>query len=335
MKLSNVLAMTHARTMEFVRDRGTFFWNLVFPLFLVFGFAFAFSGEGEAVLTIGVWNGGEHTGEEPPYLDLPGVEYVEYDDRATAVDRVATHRIDLLIDLAAGRYLINETSRSGALAATLLTSTGGEALTREAVAGEPIRFIDFFVPGVIGMNMMFSSLFGVGFIVVRYRKNGVLKRLKATPLSSLEFVSAQMISRVAIVIVTSVVVFVGADLFLNFMMRGSHLLLLLVLVLGIVTLVSLGLVFASRIRTEELANGVINIALWPMIAFSGVFFSLENAPVVLRRVSRAFPLTHFLDATRAVMLEGAGFVEILPNLLALATMTVVFLLVAAALFRWE
>ena len=334
MKLEHIGAMIHARNMEFLRDRGTFFWNLIFPFFLVFGFAFAFSGGSDAVLTIGTLGSAE-AGVGSAVLQLPGVEFIDYDERSNAEEQVATHQIDLLIDWEQGVYLINETAERGALAEQLILSNGGQRLNRSAVSGEPIRYIDWFVPGVIGINMMFSSLFGVGFVIVRYRKNGVLKRLRATPLSSLEFVSAQMVSRLFIVTITSIIVFIGADLFLNFMMRGSYFLLLLVTVVSIITLISFGLVFAARFRSEEVANGVINVALWPMLAFSGIFFSLEDVPAVLQRVSRAFPLTHFLEGTRAVMLEGAGLAQISGNLFAMAMMTGVFLVTTALIFRWE
>lgn len=334
MKTKHILAMIHARNMEFLRDRGTFFWNMVFPFFLVFGFAFAFSGDGESVLTIGVFAETEDPGT-PAYVDLPGVRYTRYEVLSEAQDQVATHQIDLLIAPAAGTYTVNPTSQRGALAERLILSNGGQDLRRSEVSGEPIRYIDWFVPGVIGLNMMFSSLFGVGFVIVRYRKNGVLKRLKATPLSSLEFVTAQMVSRLLIVTVTSVIVFVGADLFLSFMMNGSYLLLLLITVVSVITLISFGLVFAARFRSEEVASGVINVALWPMLAFSGVFFSLENVPAVMQRVARVFPLTHFLEGTRAVMLDGAGLGDIAGNLIPLVAMTLVFLVVAAAIFRWE
>lgn len=333
MKLQNIGAMIHARNMEFLRDRGTFFWNLIFPFFLVFGFAFAFSGDGDAVLTIGTLGTAPDGAGE--LLELPGVEYVAYDDATHAEEQVATHQIDLLIDWSRNAYLINETAERGQLAERLVLTNGGSGLRRAAVSGEPIRYIDWFVPGVIGINMMFSSLFGVGFVIVRYRKNGVLKRLRATPLSSLEFVSAQMISRLFIVTITSIIVFAGANLFLNFMMRGSYVLLLLVTVVSIITLISFGLVFAARFRSEEVASGVINVALWPMLAFSGIFFSLEDVPGVLQRISRVFPLTHFLEGTRAVMLDGAGFSAVSGNLLAMAAMTGVFLLTAAVIFRWE
>lgn len=182
---------------------------------------------------------------------------------------------------------------------------------------------------------MFSCLFGVGFVLVRYRKNGVLKRLKATPVSAFTFVSAQVASRVVIVLITSAFVYAGTNAFLRFTMNGSYLLLLLLMTLAVISMIAIGLVFAGRLRSEELAGGLMNLVIFPMVILSGVFFSLEGAPTLVRQVSNVLPLTHFVDGARAVMLEGAGLVQLLPNLLALTATSLFFLFVSATLFRWE
>lgn len=325
-------AIFHARNMEFLRDRGTLIWNIAFPVLLVFGFAFAFGGGGDTVFTVG------YLGERPADLEfftLDAVEYVGYDDRDEGLERVRYHQIDLLVDVPAGAYYINESSTNGPLVRELLTSMHGDRFEQQTVTGRPIRYVDWFVPGLIGMNMMFSGVFGVGFVLVRYRKNGVLKRLKATPVTAFEFVSAQVASRFLIVVITSVVVFTATNLVLNFLMLGSYLLLLVLTMLAVFCMISLGLIFASRIKSEELASGLMNVVTLPMILVSGVFFSLEGTPPIVRSVSQAFPLTHFINGARAIMLDGAGIAQIAPNLLALAGFTAVFLLVGSALFRWE
>ena len=170
---------------------------------------------------------------------------------------------------------------------------------------------------------------------MRYRRNGVLKRFKATPLSAFEFVSAQVLSRFFIVAFLSAVIFAGTDLVLHFRMAGSWLLLALVNVLGILCMISIGLVFSSRIRSEEVAGGIMNLITWPMMIFSGVFFSLEGTPRAMQVASRAFPITYYIEASRAIMLDGAGLAKIAGDLGVLAAMTLVFLAAAAALFKWE
>ena len=355
-------AMFKARTMEFVRDRGTFLWNVLFPIVLVFGFAFAFSGQGQTVFKVGVLGTPD---EDLSFMEIEEIEFVSYGatggeqavDLAAAVERVRRHELDMLIDFTERSYYVNEEANTGPLLRRLFESAataggtaspgaapadaaapanaGPAAFTERAVSGEPIRYVDWLVPGVIGMNMMFSCLFGIGFVLVRYRKNGVLKRFKATPVSALNFVTAQAASRLVIVVITSVVVYAGTNIFLGFMMKGSYLNLLLVTTLAIISMISIGLVFASRLKSEELASGLLNLVTFPMLIFSGVFFSLEGSPQILQRFSRVLPLTHFIEASRAIMLDGAGFLQVAPNMLFLAAISIVLLIVSSLMFRWE
>lgn len=324
--------MMHARNMEFLRDKGTLFWNLIFPFFLVFGFAFLFSGRDESLFKIGVAG---NTGDNPIFLEEYHAEMVTYDDVNTALDKLRHHQIDMVMDYNQQVYFINEESAKGDVVEALLLATDGMDLERRAVTGDPIRYVDWFVPGVIGMNMMFSCIFGVGWVIVRYRKNGVLKRLKATPVRPVEFVSAQLVSRLIIVLITAAVVYAGSNFFLGFMMKGSYFNLILVTAIATVCMIAFGLIFASRIRSEELAGGLMNLALWPMMAFSGVFISLEGSPLFLQRMAKIFPLTHYIEASRAIMLDGAGLPDIATNILVLVVMTGIFLLISSAIFRWE
>ncbi len=326
-------AIVYARTMEFLRDKGTFYWNLLFPIVLVVGFSFAFSANNDAIFKIGV------IGESPmtvdSFFELPSIEIIAYEsDREEVIEKIRRHQIDMLIDFEERTYYLN----NEASAADLLRILGAGELasfTERDVIGEPIRYVDWLVPGVIGMNMLFSCMFGVGFVIVRYRKNGVLKRMKATPVSPFVFITAQMVSRFIIVILTSILVFAGTNLFLNFMVNGSYLLLILVTALAILCMISFGLIFAARLKSEEFASGLMNLITFPMIIFSGVFFSLEGTPQLMQNASKFFPLTHFIEAARAVMIDGAGIIQILPNILVLGAMTIVFLITASILFRWE
>ena len=128
------------------------------------------------------------------------------------------------------------------------------------------------------MNMMFSALWGVGYVVVRYRKNGVLKRLKVTPLTAFEYLSAQALSRIFLLMFTLTVVWTGCDLIFSFTVLGSYFNLFLVFCLGSLSLTALGLVLASRGTSEEFTTGILNFISWPMMFLSEVWFSLEGAP---------------------------------------------------------
>ena len=325
-------AILHARNMEFVRDRGTLIWNILFPVLLVFGFAFAFRGDGNTVFSVG------YLGDIPEnltFFTLDHVEYIPYEDLDDAVEKVRFHQVDFFIDTRDDTYYVNESSPNGTLVQNLLKSLHPDSYEQLVVTGRPVRYVDWLVPGIIGMNMMFSGVFGVGFVLVRYRKNGVLKRIKATPVHPFEFVSAQVASRFLIVVITSIVVFTGTNLALRFMMLGSYVLLLILTMVSVFCMISLGLVFATRLKSEEMASGLINIITVPMLLVSGVFFSLEGSPPILQNISKFFPLTYFIDGARSIMLEGAGFVDLLPSFLALGIFTIIFLTSASLLFRWE
>ncbi|MBS0600713.1 MAG: ABC transporter permease [Proteobacteria bacterium] len=330
-----VAAAFVARNIEFVRDRTALGWNLVMPVLIVLGFAFGYSGEPAPQYKVGVLNDGA---AHPAFLDTRHVQFVPYAEADTeaAITRVERHQLDLLIDLRTQHYWVNEESAKGYLAERLLAgSDGGSGFRREAVRGRVIRYVDWLIPGVLSMNMMWSALYGVGYVIVRYRKNGVLKRLKATPLSAVEFLAAQIGSRLTLVLLVSTLVFTGTHLLIGYPMYGSYLHLLLVFALGASSLIGIGLVIAARLRTEEMADGLLNLISWPMMFLSGIWFSLDGMHPWVQKLALIFPLTHVTTAARAVMIDGAGLATIAPQLGVLAGFTLVCLGIGAALFRWE
>jgi ABC-type multidrug transport system permease subunit len=339
-------AVFKARNLEFFRDRSTFIFNLAMPIVLVFGFAFAFPAGGGTTYKIGAVGSPPAAGSpaDAAFLHYDHLQFVPYDSLAAPLDRLAHHQLDMVIDYAAGEYYVNEASANGYFLERLLAPPGAvggasaaapPAYAKRVVSGAPIRYVDWFLPGLIGVNILFGSLSGVGFVIVRYRRNGVLKRFKATPLSAFEFVGAQVVSRFFIIMVMSAFVFVGTNFFLHFRMVGSWTLLLAVNALAILCMIAVGLVFSSRIKNEEVAGGLMNLITWPMMILSGVFFSLEGSPAAMRAASRLFPITYYIEASRAIMLDGAGLQAVAGDLAALAAMTAAFLVLAAALFKWE
>ena len=333
---SRFWAVFVARNKEFLRDRGALAWNLMFPFFVVFGMAFAFNGRNQEVFKIGVL--GESAALPPGFAATKYVKFVTFDGADEAQARLRHHQIDLLVK--PGRplsYWVNETSPKGYLAERIMlgTDAGAPPPVRAAVTGREIRYVDWLVSGLLGMNMMFSALFGVGYAIVRYRKNGVLKRLKATPLKAVEFLAAQIASRKVLIMAVFAIVYHGSDFFLHYALLGSIGSLYLIFTLGGACLVSLGLLVAARATSEELAGGLLNLLSWPMMFLSGVWFSLEGAPRPLRLVAGLFPLTHMIDAARAVMTEGATLAQVSGHLAVLSAMTAVFLALGAWSFRWE
>jgi ABC-2 type transport system permease protein len=335
-----LLAVWHARNLEFLRDRSTLIFNFLFPLALVVAFAVIFGGQPRALFKVDVvaspgaaLDAGLH-----PFLGTRYVDFVRIapGELAATIRKVERHQVDLLLDLrGAPRYWINEDSPKGYLVEKLLLVSAAPPPTREPVSGAAVRYVDWLLPGILGMNMMFSCLFGVGYVVVRYRKSGFLRRLSATPVTAFEFGTAQVLSRLLLTVSVTSLLYGALALFVPFRNEGSVLLLLLIAVAGALAMISFGFMMAARFASEELANGAINLASWPMMLLSGVWFSLEGAPAWLQAAASALPLTQMLDAARAVMLDGAGVAGILPHLGWLAAMTLLFLGIAATGFRWR
>jgi ABC-2 type transport system permease protein len=270
------------------------------------------------------------------------LQFIGFPSEAEGLEKLKNHKIDFLLKLgnAPHEYWVNDSSPKGyvleqMLKASLSPSTLKADMIKKAIQGDSIRYIDWLFPGILAMNMMFSALWGVGYVVVRYRKNGVLKRLNVTPLTALEYLSAQMISRIFLLMFTLLIVWIGCDLIFSFRVSGSYVNLFLVFFLGSLSLTSLGLILASRGTSEEFTTGMLNFISWPMMFLSEVWFSLEGAPQWVKTIAQLFPLTHMLKAIRKIMHNGAGLMDISVEMTVLALMTLIFLVIGASLFSWN
>jgi len=335
MRWQRFISVLKARDREFVRDRSALAWNIIFPLLIIIGFAFAFTGDELDQYKVGVIH--QPGIEKISFYTTEYIHFIELveQDKADSINKVERHQLDMLLDDENKRYWVNDSSPSGYMLEKVLAGSGGTNYQKQLVQGEQIRYVDWLIPGVLGMNMMFSALFGVGYVVVRYRKNGVLKRLKATPLSALEFLAAQVVSRLWLIMAITTAVYIGCDLLIGFSMSGSYLSLFLVYALGAFSMISMGLIVAARVKSEEMAGGLLNMMSWPMMFLSGVWFSLEGLHPWVQKLALIFPLTHITEAARVIMLDGAGLIAVLPNLAALFVMSIIFLLLGVLLFRWE
>lgn len=331
MNFSRFFAVVKARNIEFFRDRSSLGWNLFFPVLLLVGLSFVFSGEGRAVYKVGVMNLAE---SESAFLSTKFISFIDYQQQAAAKVKLEQHSIDLLVDFNQEQYWVNQGAPNSYLVEKIFLNQHNN-FSRIETQGQKIRYVDWVLPGILGMNMMFSCLFGVGYVIVRYRKNAVLKRLKATPLSALEFVSAQLVSRLFIVLFMSTVVYVGCNIFFDFYMLGSYFDLLIVAILGAFSLITLGLLVASRSKSEELIGGLLNLSSWPMMLLSGVWFSLEGAPEPVKVFADFLPLTHLVSGARKIITEGATLADISYHVSILAVMSVIFLMLGAYLFSWN
>lgn len=330
------------RNREFYRDKSGFGWNILFPFFVIVGFSLIFSQDSRKEYKVGLINSGtiktEISESYNEFRKTGYIDFIEFESQQTGIDRLLHHRIDLLIDPADGRYWKSSTSPKSFITEKLLIASSAEGkteFTRESVEGREIPYIEWLFPGVLAMNMMFSALFGVGYSVVRDRKNGVLKRFSVTPLSPFEFLTAQILSRMFVLFITTGTVFLACTLIFGFENRGSYLTLLLIFILGSFSMVSLALIIASRSSSEEFAGGVLNLLSWPMMLLSEVWFSMEGARPWVITLSKFLPLTHITNGVRQVMNDGATLHGIKNQIIALSAMSLLFLAAGSMLFRWQ
>lgn len=197
------------------------------------------------------------------------------------------------------------------------------------------RYIDFLVPGLLGMSLMGGGLWGIGFVIVDMRMRKLLKRLLATPMRKSEFLAAVMISRLLFLIPEVLILLVFARVAFGVKCHGNPLAALAIILLGAGTFTGLGLLLASRAKTIEAVSGLMNLVMLPMWVFSGIFFSSERFPEALQPFVKALPLTMVIDSLRAVMLDGLPLATQSLNLFALVAWGGIPFVVALRWFRWQ
>ena len=201
------------------------------------------------------------------------------------------------------------------------------------VAGS--RYIDWLIPGILGMNIMGTGMWGIGFSIVQARLRKVLKRLAASPMRRSEYLLAQMLARLVFLGPEAIAPLAFGALALGMPINGSYGAIVVVCLIGAFTFTAIGLLLASRVRTFEAISGLMNLCMLPMWLLSGVFFASSNFPDALQPFIQALPLTALIDALRAVILEGAALRDISGELLLLSVWMVVPFSLSMVLFRWR
>ena len=338
--LKRIWILFKARNLEFLRDRSALAWNILFPVLIIVGFSLVFGDKRQILYKAGIIGNGAAASEDrmKDFQKTRYVDFISFKSPDQALDKLLHHRIDIVVNPGEEKFWTSRTSPKGYIAERLLKASsvkGEPVFKKQSITGVEIPYIEWLFPGVLGMNIMFSALFGVGYVVVTYRKNGVLKRMSVTPLRPLEFLTSQVLSRMYLLLLTTAVVFVGCKLMYGFQVRGSYLALILIFCMGGISMISLALVVASRSGSEEFAGGVLNMISWPMMFLSEVWFSLEGAEPWVIRLSRVFPLTQMVEAMRKIMNDGAGLADVRSNLIILAATTLLCLTSGSLLFKWQ
>jgi ABC transporter DrrB family efflux protein len=337
---SSLVQLSIMRFRLTLREPEAIFWVFIFPILLAVGLGIAFRNRPADVLQVGAT-----TPQLTRALAADKGLTAATMDEPTGARALATGRILLLAiqqpDGVAYKYDdTNPDARTARLLAdrAIQTAAGRRdaVQTDNQLVHEPgARYIDFVVPGLLGMNLMGSAIWGIGFSIVEARQKKLLKRLVASPMRRWQFLAAYLISRLAM-LVLEVAVFLGfARLMFGVPFRGSMWQLGLLCVLTSLAFSALGLLVASRAKTMEAASGLMNLVMLPMWILSGVFFSATRFPVVIQPVVRALPLTAAIEALRGNMLQGTNLGQQTAQIGILLAWLVVAFAVSLRIFRWR
>jgi len=339
-----LIELTTIRLKEFLREPDAVFWVFAFPLLLTVALGFAFREKPPDRIPVGIVGGSQAAEARIAALKKSPALLVRVYSQAEGREQLRRGKISLLIEGDATPVYRLDPTRPDARTArvevddALQTGAGRRdrfAAKEEHVAEQGSRYIDFLVPGLLGMNIMGTGMWSIGFSVVNARLKKLLKRMVATPMRKSQYLTAQFLSRVIFLVLEVSIVVVFAWLVFHVSIRGSVSLFALVCLLGGMAFGGLGLLIASRARTLEAISGLMNIIMMPMWICSGVFFSYERFPDAALPFIRLLPLTALNDALRAVMNDGAGVAQIAPQLLNLAVWSVVTYFVGLKIFRWQ
>ena len=335
-----------ARFKEYMREPEALFWSFGFPILLAIGLGIAFRSKPADVVHVAIVSGTKRSASMTDALRRDKGLAVEQLSADSADVALRTGRVALVVvpsdsgpvryeyddtrpDSRAARLMANDAAQRGAGRADVVPVTDRQV--REAGS----RYIDFVVPGLLGMTIMGGGIWGLGFSIVDQRRRNLLKRLVATPMSRAQYLASYLLSRLVLLAIEGGVLLTFSTLVFGVPMRASLVTVSLVVLVGALAFGGLGLLIASRSRTIEGVSGLMNLTMLPMWVLSGVFFSSENFPRVIQPVIKALPLTATNDALRASMLRGVELPGLWPQFAVLIAWMVICYTIALRIFRWR
>jgi ABC-type multidrug transport system permease subunit len=340
-----------ARLRELHREPEVIFWVYGFPILLTAALGIAFHEKPiqQVHVTVQDGPGAKDAEDKLSKHESPYVKFValRLDPEAAAL-RLRTGKTDLVVvpseDPAVGYEFVYDPTRAESLLARNATDdalqrAAGRQDKYEASDQEMVepggRYIDFLVPGLLGMGLMGGGLWGVGFVIVDMRIRKLLKRFLATPMKKRDFLAGIMLSRLVFLTPEVLFLLIFAWLFFDVVIQGSLLAVVFLVLLGAFTFSGIGLLVASRAKTMEAVSGMMNVVMLPQWVLSGIFFSSERFPEAAQPYLKFIPLTPLNDALRAVMLEGKPLTGQLTEVAILAGWGVVTFALALRWFRWN
>ena len=335
--------MTITRLLILVREPEMIFWVFIFPLLMALALGIAFRSPSETPVAVAVEPGPGAAALADALSAHDSVEVVSLEAGATgaALRDGLAHVVVAPGDPPTYRY--DPTRPESRLARQtvddLLQRAAGRedvwAGRNETVTAPGSRYIDWLIPGLLGMNIMGTGMWGIGFTLVVQRTRKLLKRLIATPMRRHQYLAALVTARLVLLALELVALVGFARLMFGVPIEGSLVSLAAVSLLGAMTFGGIGLLTASRAQTIEGVSGIMNVVMAPMWICSGVFFASSNFPDAMQPFIQALPLTALNDALRGVMLDGNGLIANGPDLLILAAWGGASFGVALRIFRWR
>jgi len=338
-----LIELSLARLREFAREPEAVFWAFIFPMLMSVTMALAFPGGGGKPALVGIEPGPRAAAVRETLAHAPGVAVrdIRPGDQARALREGEVHLLVVPTEPPAYRF---DPSRDESRVARLMVD---DALKRAAGRGDPwsareeplqvagSRYVDWLIPGIVGLTIMGTSMWGIGFAIVQARMRKLLKRLVASPMRKSEYLLAQVAWRMVLLPPEAGVPLVFGVFVLGMPVRGSLLSLSVVCLAGALAFGSLGLLLASRARTFEAISGLMNLSMVPMWILSGVFFSSSNFPQAMQPAIQALPLTALNNALRSIVLEGEPLGSVVRELAVLGAWGVGGFALALRLFRWR
>ena len=340
-----------SRLRTFYREPGTVFWVYGFPLLMVVALGIAFRASPVEKVAVDIEAGPRAEKVRDDLLrhsDQKGLVFaVQINDVQTSRRRLRTGKTDLIVLTSSDggyQYRLDKSRAESRLARTAVQ----DALQQAAGRKDPVhtlpdaemlepgsRYIDFLVPGLLGMSLMGGGLWGVGFAIVDLRIRRLLKRFVATPMRRSDFLLGIMISRLVFMIPEVLVLLIFSRLFFGVRIVGNVAAVLVLILVGAFTFAGMGLLVASRAKTLETASGLMNLTMLPMWLLSGIFFSPDRFPQAVQPVIKALPLTPLIEGLRGVMLEGTKLGSQSLNLVILLVWGAVTFVLGIKWFRWN
>jgi ABC-2 type transport system permease protein len=331
-----------ARLREFVREPEAIFWAFIFPILMSVTLAVAFPGSGSKPAIVGIEPGDGAKGIQEALERAPGVTVREIapGNEARALREGDVHL--LVVPTSPPTYRFDPAREESRVARLLVDDALKHAAGRTepwSAREEPVqvpgsRYVDWLIPGIVGLNIMGTSMWGIGFSIVQARMRKLLKRLVASPMRKREYLLAQVGGRLVLLAPEAGVPLLFGVLVLGLPIRGSLMTTSIVCLVGALAFGGVGLLLASRARTFEAISGLMNMTMVPMWVLSGVFFSSSNFPQAAQPLIQALPLTALIDALRSVVLEGAGLAAVSRELAILAGWGLGGFAIALRFFRW-